>query len=63
MAIGAVIAAFGLIVRGAAAGYLRKDQQLATGGPYSRTRNPLYLGSALLAAGFIVAGHSVWARR
>ncbi len=60
-AIGAVIAAFGLIVRGAAAGYLRKDQELATGGPYSRTRNPLYLGSALLAAGFIVAGHSIWA--
>ena len=61
MAIGAVIAAFGLIVRGAAAGYLRKDQQLATGGPYARTRNPLYLGSALLAAGFIVAGHFLWA--
>lgn len=61
MAIGAVVAAFGLIVRAAAAGYLRKDQQLATGGPYSRTRNPLYFGSALLAAGFIVAGHSLWA--
>jgi uncharacterized membrane protein len=61
IAIGAVIAAFGLITRAAASGYLRKDQQLATGGPYSRTRNPLYLGSALLAAGFIVAGHSLWA--
>ena len=61
MAIGAVIAAFGLITRAAASGYLRKDQELATGGPYSRTRNPLYLGSALLAAGFIVAGHSLWA--
>lgn len=61
MAVGAVIAAFGLITRAAASGYLRKDQQLATGGPYSRTRNPLYLGSALLAAGFVVAGHSLWA--
>ena len=61
MAIGAVIAAFGLITRAAAAGHLRKDQELATTGPYSRTRNPLYLGSALLAAGFIVAGHSLWA--
>ena len=61
MAIGAVIAAFGLITRAAAAGHLRKDQQLATTGPYSRTRNPLYFGSALLAAGFIVAGHSLWA--
>ena len=61
MAIGAVIAAFGLITRAAAAGHLRKDQELATTGPYSRTRNPLYLGSALLAAGFVVAGHSLWA--
>ena len=61
MAIGAVIAAFGLITRAAAAGHLRKDQELATSGPYSRTRNPLYLGSSLLAAGFIVAGHSLWA--
>ena len=61
MAIGAVVAAFGVITRAAASGYLLKDQQLATGGPYARTRNPLYLGSALLAAGFIVAGHSLWA--
>lgn len=55
---GAIVAVLGLIVRGAAAGYLRKYQELATTGPYARTRNPLYLGSGLLAAGFIVAGHS-----
>ncbi len=58
---GAVVAAVGLIVRGAASGHLRKDRELATGGPYARTRNPLYLGSALLAAGFVIAGRSVWA--
>jgi Phospholipid methyltransferase len=58
--IGSVIAAFGLIVRGVAAGYLRKDQQLAVAGPYALTRNPLYLGSSFLAAGFAIAGHS-WA--
>jgi protein-S-isoprenylcysteine O-methyltransferase Ste14 len=61
MAVGGVVAAFGLFIRGAAAGHLRKDQELATSGPYARTRNPLYLGSTLLAAGFIVAGHSLWA--
>lgn len=55
---GAIVAAFGLIVRGAASGHLRKDRQLATTGPYACTRNPLYLGSAFLAAGFIIAGHS-----
>ena len=59
--IGGIIAVFGLFVRGAASGHLRKDQALATTGPYARTRNPLYLGSAFLAGGFAVAGHSWWA--
>jgi protein-S-isoprenylcysteine O-methyltransferase Ste14 len=58
IAYGAIVAILGLIVRGASAGYLRKDRELAITGPYARTRNPLYLGSAILAAGFVVAGHS-----
>jgi protein-S-isoprenylcysteine O-methyltransferase Ste14 len=61
MAMGAGVAAFGLIVRAIAAGHLRKDRELATTGPYARTRNPLYLGSAFLAIGFAIAGHSWWA--
>jgi protein-S-isoprenylcysteine O-methyltransferase Ste14 len=59
--VGGIVAAFGLFIRGAAAGYLRKDQDLATTGPYAYMRNPLYLGSAFLAAGFVVAGRSWWA--
>lgn len=55
---GAILAGFGLIIRGLASGHLRKDRELATTGPYACTRNPLYLGSALLASGFVVAGHS-----
>ena len=55
---GASVAVLGLILRGYAAGHLRKHQQLATSGPYAFTRNPLYLGSALLAAGFCVASGS-----
>jgi protein-S-isoprenylcysteine O-methyltransferase Ste14 len=58
--IGGIVAAFGLLVRGSASGHLRKDEELATTGPYAVTRNPLYLGSAFLAAGFIIAGHSLW---
>ena len=55
---GAGIAIFGLLLRGYAAGHLRKHKQLATSGPYAFTRNPLYLGSVFLALGFSVASHS-----
>jgi protein-S-isoprenylcysteine O-methyltransferase Ste14 len=48
----------GLLLRGYAAGHLRKHKQLATSGPYAFTRNPLYFGSMLFAAGFSVASHS-----
>ncbi len=58
MLCGVGIAICGLLLRGFAAGHLRKHQQLATSGPYAFTRNPLYLGSVLLAAGFSVASHS-----
>jgi protein-S-isoprenylcysteine O-methyltransferase Ste14 len=56
--IGGIIAVLGLLVRAVASGHLQKDEALATSGPYAYTRNPLYLGSALLAAGFLVAGRS-----
>lgn len=55
---GAAIALVGLAVRAAASGHLRKGEAVAMSGPYARTRNPLYLGSALLAAGFVVASGS-----
>jgi len=55
---GAAIAVAGLAIRAAAAGHLRKGEAVAMSGPYARTRNPLYLGSALLAAGFVAAGRS-----
>src|SRR5258708_2121367 len=53
-----VSAAVGLLVRAYGAGHLRKHKQLAISGPYAYTRNPLYLGSGLLAVGFSVASHS-----
>ena len=56
--IGAIVAGFGLLVRALAAGHLRKDRELAVSGPYALTRNPLYFGSALMAAGFVIAGRS-----
>jgi protein-S-isoprenylcysteine O-methyltransferase Ste14 len=59
--IGGAVAFIGLAIRAYASGYLRKDRELATTGPYARTRNPLYFGSAILAAGFVIAGNSLWA--
>ena len=56
--LGAMVATLGLVIRGAAAGYLRKNEKLATSGPYAYTRNPLYFGSALLALGLLLAGNS-----
>ena len=56
---GSLLAVLGLLIRGYAAGCLSKNQALATGGPYARTRNPLYFGSLILGAGFAVAG-GVW---
>ena len=43
-----------------ASGYVTKNTELTTTGPYAYTRNPLYLGSMLIAFGFAVAAHSWW---
>lgn len=45
----------GLWLRGYASGYVKKNSELTQTGPYAYTRNPLYLGSMLMAAGFAVA--------
>ena len=59
LAIGALVGALGIAIRAWAAGYLRKHEALAVSGPYAFTRNPLYFGSVILAAGFVVAGDSL----
>jgi protein-S-isoprenylcysteine O-methyltransferase Ste14 len=46
----------GIWLRAYAAGYVRKNAELTTTGPYGYTRNPLYLGSMMIAFGFAVAG-------
>ena len=50
----------GLLIRALASGHVRKNEALATSGPYSYTRNPLYLGSLLIGIGFAVAARSCW---
>src|SRR5216684_1869327 len=50
----------GLMIRALASGHLQKNEQLATGGPYAHSRNPLYLGSLILSVGFALAARSWW---
>jgi protein-S-isoprenylcysteine O-methyltransferase Ste14 len=60
IALGAIVIAPGLLIRALASGYVRKNETLATAGPYAYTRNPLYLGSSLMGIGFALAARSWW---
>ena len=60
LAIGVVLLLPGLLLRALASGHVQKDKQLTTSGPYAYTRNPLYLGSLIMAAGFAVAARNLW---
>jgi len=56
LALGLPLTAAGLLFRIWASGYIYKNDRLATAGPYSVTRNPLYFGSFLAGAGILAAG-------
>jgi protein-S-isoprenylcysteine O-methyltransferase Ste14 len=58
--LGAIVVAPGLLIRALASGHVRKNEELATSGPYAYTRNPLYLGSLLIGVGFAAAARSWW---
>jgi protein-S-isoprenylcysteine O-methyltransferase Ste14 len=58
LVVGSCIAVVGLMVRALASGHVRKNAELTASGPYAYTRNPLYLGSMVLAAGFAIASRS-----
>ena len=49
---GAMLVILGLVIRSWAAGILPKGLDLATTGPYSLCRHPLYLGSFAMTVGF-----------
>ena len=59
LAAGAPVSLLGLGLRAWAAGCLAKDRELATGGPYAYTRNPLYIGTLLVAVGLVAASRNV----
>ena len=57
--IGSAFSSLGLALRAWAAGHLAKNQRLAVSGPYSYTRNPLYLGTLMTALGLAAAARSL----
>jgi len=59
MALGLPVSALGMLLRGWAAGHLAKNERLATSGPYAYLRNPLYVGTLLVALGIVIASRSL----
>ncbi len=57
---GAALAGVGIAIRLWASGHVKKDKELATGGPYALVRHPLYLGNHLLFIGFCLTSGLWW---
>jgi len=55
---GSGVGVVGLVIRALASGHVRKNEELTTSGPYAYSRNPLYLGSLIIAVGFTLASRS-----
>jgi protein-S-isoprenylcysteine O-methyltransferase Ste14 len=55
LAAGLPVSILGLVLRGWAAGHLEKNLTLTVSGPYAHVRNPLYIGTLTVAAGFAIA--------
>lgn len=58
--LGGLVAIPGIALRALASGHVKKNEELTTSGPYAYTRNPLYLGSLIMAIGFAIAARSFW---
>ena len=57
--LGTIVAIPGIALRSFASGHVKKNEELTTSGPYAYTRNPLYLGSLIMAFGFVIAARSL----
>jgi protein-S-isoprenylcysteine O-methyltransferase Ste14 len=55
LAWGLPVSALGILLRAWATGHAEKNIRLAESGPYAYVRNPLYIGTLLVAAGFAIA--------
>ena len=60
VSIGLALAAIGQVFRIYAAGYIFKNKQLASTGPYALVRHPLYLGNFVILMGFTIASGNLY---
>ena len=57
---GVALSLLGLLIRARASGYLKKNQELTSTGPYAHTRNPLYFGTFIMATGIAISTNAWW---
>ena len=60
VSIGLALVVVGQVFRIYAAGYIFKNKQLASTGPYSLVRHPLYLGNFIILIGFTIASANLY---
>jgi len=60
LSISIVFIILGESIRIWASGYIHKNSELTVTGPYSLSRNPLYVGSFIVGTGFIIAMGVPW---
>ena len=60
LVVGGAIAVVGEAIRVWASGHIEKGREVTRSGPYRFVRHPLYLGSAIIGAGFMIAAWNAW---
>lgn len=58
--VGLILIFLGELIRIWAAGHLQKNEVLTVSGPYSYVKNPLYIGSILITAGFCILADNIY---
>jgi len=58
--LGTFVALAGILFRLWASGFVMKNKELSTTGPYALVRHPLYTGNILMLAGYCLANGMVW---
>jgi len=60
MGVGMILIMMGEAIRIWAAGHLQKNESLTVTGPYAYVKNPLYIGTILITAGFCIFADNIY---